>query len=250
MAAAHSSLFDIPFERYVEPFLGGGAIYFHLQPKSALLADVNPNLIDCYRAVRLAPTKIEAALRRHQKLHSTTYYYEERSRKRRSLIERAAQMLYLNRTCWNGLYRVNLLGEFNVPIGTKTSVVLPSDNFKGAAQLLRGAELVAQDFEKTIGAAERGDFLFVDPPYTVKHNMNGFLKYNESIFSWDDQRRLHSALLAAKARGARILVTNANHESVKRLYRGFGASVTLMRSSVLAGDARFRGPSTEIAFLV
>src|SRR5262249_44908144 len=147
----------------------------------------------------------------------------------------------LNRTCWNGLYRVNLNGDFNVPIGTKNSVLLDTDNFGKISQLLATTELRCQDYEATIDATAEGDLIFADPPYTVKHNHNGFLKYNESIFSWDDQKRLHSALVRAKIRGAHILLLNADHRSVRDLYRGFGEHRILSRKSVLAADPAYRG---------
>ena len=247
LISSHSSLLQVSYSRYIEPFLGSGAVYFHLRPKSAVLGDMNAALIQCYAAVRESPSAVEAALARHQRQHSETYYYEERRRKHRSPAEAAAQLIYLNRTCWNGLYRVNLKGEFNVPIGTKENVILSSDNFQSTSRALQGAQLFAQDFEATIDRAEDGDLLFADPPYTVKHNYNGFLKYNEKIFSWDDQKRLRGALERAKDRGVRILLLNADHASIRDLYRGFGEHLVLSRNSVLAGDAAYRGKSTELA---
>lgn len=247
LVTQYPSMFATNFERYIEPFLGSAAVFFHLQPKHALLADINIDLVNCYDAVKERWQDVSRILKRHQRMHSTEYYYKERSRKRRSAAERAAQLIYLNRTCWNGLYRVNLNGEFNVPIGTKSSVVLRTDDFGAVAKALEGAQLLAQDFETTIDSARRGDFIFADPPYTVKHNYNGFLKYNESIFSWDDQLRLRDALVRAKSRGVQVLVLNANHKSVRELYNGFGEFRVLSRTSVLAAASAFRGQTTELA---
>ncbi|MCP4319948.1 MAG: hypothetical protein GY789_29200 [Hyphomicrobiales bacterium] len=112
-------------------------------------------------------------------------------------------------TCWNGLYRVNRKNEFNVPIGTKTNVVLANDDFHGTSRALLGADILCQDFEATLDGTGPNDFVFVDPPYTVKHNFNGFLKYNDKIFSWSDQLRLRDVVLRAVRRGAFVLVTNA-----------------------------------------
>ena len=162
-------------------------------------------------------------------------------------IERAARLLYLNRTCWNGLYRVNLKNEFNVPIGTKTDVVLSTDNFVALSELLRGASIVSCDFEETIDNAAEGDFVFVDPPYTVKHNLNGFVKYNDRIFSWADQVRLRDAVARASARGASVLVTNANHYSIRELYDGVGLQTVLSRASVLAANSVFRSRVEELS---
>src|SRR5690606_33757078 len=116
--------------------------------------------------------------------------------------------------CWNGLYRVNREGIFNVPIGTKTNVLMESDDFLRVSEILKRAELRSCDFEDTLNRCGHGDFVFVDPPYTVKHNNNGFVKYNEEIFSWQDQLRLSAVVRRAAERGAAIVVTNADHASV------------------------------------
>lgn len=237
-----------PYERYIEPFLGGGAVFFHLQPKAAILSDINPELIHLFSTMREMPAELEAAMRHHQLKHSPDYYYEQRAADPEDPIARAARFLYLNRTCWNGLYRVNRRGEFNVPIGTKDTVLFPSDDFQAFAKALRTAELISSDFEAVIGLAGDGDFVFVDPPYTVRHNYNGFLKYNESIFSWADQVRLASCVKEAVTRGAAVIVTNANHESVHDLYSNTFEMRELHRASVLAASSTKRGVTTEAMF--
>ncbi|MGE4337023.1 MAG: DNA adenine methylase [Pigmentiphaga sp.] len=246
---SHPDLFRVSFNRYVEPFLGGGSVFFSIQPKHALLSDVNPRLIEVYTEVRDNWERVHSILRRHQKKHCTDYYYQERSRKRRSSTERAAQFIYLNRTCWNGLFRVNLKGVFNVPIGTKTTVLLDTDNFADTAALLKGATIACQDFEKTLEYCGAGDFVYVDPPYTVKHNFNGFIKYNENIFRWEDQIRLRDCVVAAIRRGARVIVSNADHESVRDLYKDVGELLTVARASVIAGKADKRGKVSELLVL-
>lgn len=246
----YADLFPLTFDRYVEPFLGGGAVFFHLKPSVSVLSDFNVDLIRTYDQVRENWKLIEECLERHQRKHSTNYYYEERARKHRADHERAAQFIYLNRVCWNGLYRVNLKGEFNVPIGTKTSVLLDTDNFEDVAKLLQGAQLIASDFEPMLDATREGDFVFIDPPYVTRHNFNGFAKYNDKIFSWADQERLSVAIGRAAKRGAQILITNANHPSVKYLYREIGQNRTLRRHSVLAADSNNRSETTEVAILI
>jgi DNA adenine methylase len=250
MTAAYAHLIPKKFDRYVEPFLGSGAVFFHLKPERALLSDSNPDLINAYVQVQTNWQKIKTVLRRHSREHSAKYYYEERVRKHRVEYERAAQFIYLNRVCWNGLYRVNLRGEFNVPIGTKTSVILPSDDFKNTARLLRGVTLIATDFEPILQQTRKNDFVFVDPPYVTRHNFNGFAKYNDRIFSWADQERLVEAVAKAATRGTKILVTNANHASIRELYRGLGKTIRLSRPSVLAADSANRGATTEIAVAI
>lgn len=234
------------FDRYVEPFLGGGAVFFSLNPTKALLSDLNAQLIDTYRAIHDDWRKVEEELAHHQARHNSEYYYEERSRKRRGLHSKAAQFIYLNRTCWNGLYRVNLSGEFNVPIGTKNTVLMDTDDFEEVAARLERATLLCGDFETVLSKCGEGDFVFVDPPYTVKHNINGFVKYNETLFSWEDQIRLRNAVVSAKSRGAQVLVTNADHPTVRALYRDVGFAHSLARSSVLAGNAKYRAKVSEL----
>jgi DNA adenine methylase len=234
------------FNRYIEPFLGSGAMFFALRPKQALLSDLNLDLIDCYEAIRTDPARMEAVLAQHQVMHSKDHYYATRAEKPIDPIEKAAWFIYLNRTCWNGLYRVNRNNEFNVPIGTKSNVTLPTDNFALMSRILTGLDILHQDFEATIDATRAGDFVFVDPPYTVKHNKNGFLKYNDKIFSWSDQLRLRDAVERAASRGAAILVTNANHHSIREIYDGLGRQEVIGRASVLSAKAVHRVRTEEL----
>lgn len=245
-AERYLDLIPDSFDRFVEPFLGSGAMFFALNPRRALLSDLNGDLIGCYQSVRDEPSQIEAGLAYHQTAHSKEHYYRVRSAKPDDPAERAIWFLYLNRTCWNGLYRVNKRNEFNVPKGTKSTVVLKTDDFAATANVLRSAEIRECDFEETIDRAGSGDFVFVDPPYTVKHNLNGFVKYNDKIFSWDDQVRLRDAVVRASDRGASVLVTNANHASISELYVDVGQQTVVDRASVLAGDAKFRSPTEEL----
>ena len=201
LASAYPYLFPKDYDRYFEPFLGGAAVFFSLRPKKSILSDANERLIECYRALRDEPAAFARQMSKHQRLHSDRYYYSVRDRAFRNAVSRATQFLYLNRTCWNGLYRVNLRGEFNVPRGTKSSVVFEGERFRDYAAALATADLRCCDFEKTIRLARSGDFVFVDPPYTTKHKFNGFIKYNEKIFSWADQVRLRAALEAAAKSG-------------------------------------------------
>lgn len=239
-------LLDVEFDRFIEPFLGGGAVFFRLAPSSSILCDRNSDLIDTYRAIRDDWKQILRNLKRHHRNHSAEYYYRVRAQNPRSPTSKAAKFIYLNRTCWNGLYRVNLRGEFNVPIGTKKNVILEADNFEEVAKLLQNSELISGDFEMALDKAGSGDFVFVDPPYTVKHNYNGFIKYNEKLFSWEDQIRLRDGVSAAVERGAKVLVTNAHHKCVEELYEGVGEIIKLSRPSVISGSASARGHFDEM----
>jgi len=242
----HFDLFHIPFTRFIEPFLGSGAVFFSLSPEQSILCDKNIQLINTYRAIKNEWQRVEHHLRIHHDNHSKEYYYKIRASSFTTEGEKAAQFIYLNRTCWNGLYRVNLNGQFNVPIGTKNNVVLSTDNFEKIASLLAKAILIDGDFKKAIDQATSGDFVFVDPPYTIKHNHNGFVKYNECLFSWDDQIRLRDSVKAATNRGAQVLVTNAYHDCIKELYCGMGEFISLSRASVISGNAYARGIYNEM----
>ena len=244
----HADLFPKKFNRYIEPFLGSAAVFFHLNPEEAILSDANGRLIETYQAIKENHKLVEKHLRQHQRDHSKDHYYETRAKSFQSKFTRAAQFIYLNRTCWNGLYRENKKGVFNVPIGTKTNVLLKTDDFGAVANALSNVSLLNQDFEKSISMAKEGDFVFVDPPYTVAHNNNGFIKYNQNIFSWDDQERLNRCLLDAKENGVKILVTNANHSSLLELYKGFGSYRNAKRKSIVSGKNLGRKITSEAIF--
>lgn len=243
----HANLFPKTFNRYIEPFLGGGAVFFHLQPEEALLGDINPDLIAAYCGIQNNWKSLIRSLQHHSRQHSDDYFYEIRGRQPKEGISRASRMIYLNRTCFNGIYRVNQRGEFNVPRGTKDSVLLETDHFDQMAKLLESADIRVADFETLINEAKSGDFVFADPPYTVRHNYNGFVNYNEKLFSWQDQERLANALIRAKKRGAHILSTNANHFSIRELYDKAGFNLTTTsRYSPISASSQHRKQFEEL----
>lgn len=242
-------LFEIDFNRYVEPFVGSGAVFFHTQPERSVISDVNPALMNVYSSLRTDYRRVWAHLLEHARNHNDEYYYEVRSKIFRSESSRAAQFLYLNRTCWNGLYRENLRGEFNVPRGTKDTVIFDDDDFAAVSEALASTKIMTGDFERVLNGVREDDFVFIDPPYTVKHNANGFVKYNESIFSWHDQVRLANAVRSKARSGASVIVTNANHPTVVDLYRDFALIMPVERASVLSADKSYRGRIQEALIL-
>lgn len=248
--AKYAHLFPAEFGRYIEPFLGSGSVFFHLAPEGALLGDTNPDLIIAYWALREDPIGLEEALERHALNHCEAYYYAQRDARPRTLAQRAARFIYLNRTCFNGIFRVNLEGVFNVPKGTKDTVIFDDDNFCALSSVLQTAELCIDDFEQLIDKAEAGDFVFADPPYTVRHNSNAFIKYNEELFSWRDQERLANALARARDRGAYILATNANHKAVKTLYEDHSFYLeSVSRFSSISAHSKSRNQFDELIVL-
>lgn len=239
-------VFPSSYRRYVEPFLGSGAVFFSLAPREAILSDINGDLIDTYQAIKIDWQRVYSLLKEHHNYHSRDYYYKIRLSRPRSLFARSARFIYLNRTCWNGLYRVNLKGQFNVPIGSKTRVIMENDDFKEVSKRLQNVHILKSDFEPVIDSTNRDDLLFVDPPYTVKHSDNGFIKYNEQLFSWDDQIRLSECLKRASSRGVRIVLTNAPHASIYQLYTvGFKCSKAV-RNSVIAAASSKRKKCEEL----
>lgn len=234
-------------DTYLEPFLGSGAVFFRIKPRRAILNDLNEALIETYMSLRDEPNKVWKHLKCHQRKHNKEYYYLVRNQKPRTSAARAAKLIYLNRTCFNGLYRVNLDGIFNVPKGTKGSVILPSDDFKSVSVVLQAASLLSRDFSEVILKSKEGDFLYIDPPYTVRHNNNNFLKYNEHIFSWSDQKRLANYLAKAARRGSHILMSNADHSSIRDLYSDkIWVQFSVRRLSLLASSAVDRRETTEL----
>lgn len=232
------------FGTYYEPFLGSGAVFFTVSPLHAHLSDSNRRLIEAYRVVRDSPDRLASVLEGFS--YTKAEYYDVRSCRPTTPLERASQLLYLNRTCWNGLYRVDRRGRFNVPYGRR-GIFREADRQKlfQASQALKGQTLRSEDFESALREVKAHDLVFLDPPYTVTHGNGGFLLYNERIFSWSDQERLSHAIRAIAGKGARFVLTNANHESVLELYQGFKIQA-LPRSSILAANPERRRVVTEL----
>jgi DNA adenine methylase len=231
---------------YFEPFLGGGSLYFAACPAPARLSDVQPELIETYLAVRDHAQEIIDRISRWD-VDSATYY-KVRAERSGSGVDRAARFVYLNRTCWNGLYRVNSSGEFNVPFGRpNTKAIVDAENLLACSQVLSSPDVqldVAGFQEATITAA-RGDFVFFDPPYVTGHNNNGFVDYNRRLFAWRDQVALADVAKALVAGGTHVIVANANHSDVIALYGADFVLVELRRNSSLAASTKFRRPVTE-----
>lgn len=245
----YEELFPKKFGTYIEPFLGAGSVYFYLEPQMAVLGDVNSELIAAYQAIKSDWRALQGSLYYRQRRHreDVNYYYWLREKSPENLAEKASRLIYLNRTCFNGVYRVNKKGQFNVPRGSRDKVVVETDEFERMSNLLRKAELVVGDFQVLIDRAVAGDFVFADPPYTVRHNYNGFVKYNEVLFSWEDQERLAATLLCAARRGVKVMCTNANHASVRDLYnyREFTLQI-VSRASNISADISSRRRFEEL----
>lgn len=245
--AKHLPELPTTFNRYFEPFMGSASVFFAIQPADAILSDRNPELVNLFNQMKTKHRLLHSLLKAHAASHSVSHYYAVRASSPTDALNRAARTLYLNRSCFNGIYRVNMRGEFNVPKGSKTEVLLDTDDFGATARSLKSAKIVCRDFESIIDQAESGDLIFADPPYTVQHNQNGFINYNEKLFSWKDQERLALSLRRARDRGVQIVATNANHSSLVKLFRSHGFSTkSLSRFSSISGKGESRKQYEEI----
>jgi DNA adenine methylase len=234
------------FNTYREPFLGSGALFFLLRPKRAVISDTCDELIDTFTAIRDNVDAVINYLRPWKP--RKRLFYQIRQHRSRGSFKRAAEFIYLNKSCWNGLYRVNSEGIFNVPYGSpKSDFIADFDNLRECARALRGPEvnLVACDFEKAIAETHRGDLVYLDPPYVTGHSDNGFIEYNEVIFSWADQLRLAKAARRLAANGAHVIVSNADYDRILDLYPGFSIK-HFDRSSTLASDVTKRRVVSEV----
>lgn len=237
-------------ERLIEPFTGGAALYFAARPKQAVLGDTNQTLISTYQALHRRPAAVAAELSGMRINAETFYRIRAESPTRKARI--AARMIYLNRTAFGGIWRVNAQGQFNVPFGCKPETVLPNRSALDAySKAFRNATFHASDFEQTLRcSSESTDFLYCDPPYTVTHNNNGFLRYNETIFRWHDQLRLANLCNNAARAGISVVISNAAHHDVvklydKKLFYGF----IVPRNSNLAPQAEHRRPQDELLLI-
>lgn len=231
------------FGRYFEPFFGAGALYFALQPHAAVISDINPELMACYRALRDNHEAVAEALRGLPRDRDS--YYRIRDQQPQSSTEAAARFIYLTTLAFNGIYRVNRAGQFNVPYGARTYGKLGTGKqLRVYGEALEGAAVMSTDFEEAVDSASAGDVVYLDPPYTVAHSNNGFIKYNHRLFSWDDQERLAAVVAELDRRGCAVIVSNAFHSSIARLYAQF-AHFVVSRHSVMAADASHRGKIRE-----
>lgn len=235
------------FNNYIEPFLGGGSIYFSLEHNhTAILSDINEELINTYKVVKEYPEELLNILSTYE--NTKEFYYYLREKKASTKIERAAIFIYLNKTSFNGLYRVNKNGKYNVPYGNRRNVDFGKQKILIASKVLKDAILLNGDFEKTLQYVHEGDLVFLDPPYTVSHNNNGFIEYNKNLFSLDDQYRLKDYIEKVKDKGAYCILTNAAHETIKEIFECKDTIYEWQRNSLIGGKGAKRGLISEYIF--
>lgn len=238
---------NLEYKNYYEPFLGGAAIFFSLTPpKHAYLSDINAELIDTYTAIRDIPDDVIHAM---QLMRNTEEdYYRIRELEPTDLADRAARFLYLNQTSFNGLYRVNNQGKYNVPYGYRKKLNYDVERIKNASAKLQGVRLECADFAARKYRVKAGDLVFLDPPYTVSHNQNGFIKYNQKLFSIEEQYRLSAYIDYIRQKGAYYVLTNAAHETILEIFDKGDRVITLDRNSLIGGKNSKREKISEYIF--
>jgi DNA adenine methylase len=216
---------DSQDRRYFEPFVGAASLFFALRPRQAILSDLNRHLIECYRFIRDDHRRVSAHLSRLAAANSEVQYYRVRATYNRSTFSaaQAARFIYLNRTCFNGVFRVNREGAFNVPFGDKPNPIFPTKlDFARISEALKKARLRACDYAATLRDAKSGDLVYFDPPYPPLNGTSAyFTHYTSDRFSLGEQERLAATFHSLNRRGCILLMTNAALPLVRRLYRDY-----------------------------
>lgn len=245
----YEAFFPNYFERYYEPFLGGGAIFFHLHECShhSILMDINPELVNVYRCVRNQVDAVIDRLYEHQNHHCKEYYYYVRGQISLNEIERAARLIYLNKTCFNGLYRENSQGKFNVPIGRyKDPRICNPELLKVASIALQKSELLVQPFDTVVDyVRSRRDFVYFDPPYHPISATSCFTAYNRYSFTPEDQIRLRDVFAELARRGIKVMLSNSDCPFIRDLYSDFQIH-TIYAARAINSKAQKRGKITEL----
>lgn len=239
------------FGRYFEPFMGGGALFFKTNPAQAVLGDHNADLINLYRCVAWDVDKVARKLSAHKRNHCEDYYYKIRERwnersARQSDIDRAAQFLYMNKTCFNGLYRVNSKGKFNVPMGRYVNpAIYDLAGLRAASAALQKAELYTGHYSQVVDQAKAGDFVYFDPPYHPLTSTANFTSYTAGSFTEDDQRQLVAVANDLADKGCAVLLSNSDTPFIREIYRGWKVDRVLCGRSINS-KASARGAVAEV----
>lgn len=258
LLAQYEAYLPKDFGRYFEPFVGGGAVFFHFRNTGrlvgeAFLFDNNEELVNTYRAVRDQVDELIAILAIHKEKHNREYYYEIRGLDRQDVdlsdVERAARTVYLNKTCYNGLYRVNSKGQFNVPMGSyKNPRILNEDVLRAASAALQGVCIEARDFRTVIDFAQDGDFFYFDPPYDPVSKTASFTGYTAGSFRDKDQRDLADFYARLSEKGCLCMLSNSHTPLILQLYRRFRIE-TVQANRAINSDAEGRGSIQEVVVL-
>ena len=244
----YAPYFPASYQRYFEPFVGSAAVFFHLQPQRAFLSDSNAELVALYQTVRDYPQELIAAL--HQHHNDKAYYYAVRAQRPADLtpVERAARFIFLNRTCFNGLYRVNRSGQFNVPFGNhKNPTICNEPRILAASAALQSTQIDVARFEEALGEARAGDLIYLDPPYAPLSVTSSFTSYTSEGFGADDQRRLAAIYHDLHERGCLLMLSNSSAPLIYELYEGHGYTLhPIAARRAINSNGGGRGVVTEL----
>lgn len=238
------------YNRYFEPFIGGGALFFELQPDNAYISDMNEELINLYQVVRNNVDELITDLQKHD--FSKDYFMEIRNIDRTeeyknwSDIQKASRFIYLNRTCFNGMYRVNSKGEFNVPFGHyKNPRILDENNLINCSNLLQRTEIRHADFSAILNRVQKGDFVYFDPPYVPLSETSSFTSYTKDGFDMDMQLKLRDVCDELNSMGVKFLLSNSDTKLVNKLYENYNIK-KVFASRQINANADGRGKITEV----
>ncbi len=249
------TFFPIHFNKYYEPFLGSGAVFFYIKKlypeKEFFLSDNNLELINCYEIVKKDVEGLIELLREHRLKHSKEYYYYQRNIDTTNLskIESVARFIYLNKTCFNGLFRVNSKGKFNVPIGSyKNPSIFQEKDLREAQKLLQGVTIKAMPFEEIINIAQQKDFVYFDPPYHPLSATSSFTSYTSNSFSEKDQRRLADVYRELDKKGCQLMLSNSYSDFILELYSDYRIE-TVSAKRMINCNGNGRGAIAEAVIL-
>jgi len=235
------------YGRYLEPFVGGGAFLFSLSPKSAIINDSNGELINCYKVLRNSPKLLIEELKKHT--NDEDYYYSVRKLKPENLskIERAARVIFLNKTCFNGLWRVNKKNEFNTPFGHyKNPKLVHPELFNVISKFLKNVDIYEMDFSDfLLKFAKRGDFIYLDPPYHPISKYSDFKRYTKDFFGIDEQRKLANLFIKLNKKGCNLLLSNSHSDLILDLYSDFNINIVEAKR-LINKNALGRGAVKEV----
>jgi len=244
---------------YFEPFLGGGALLFELQPKTAIVNDKNKELINCYQVIKDSVEELIQALQNHKQNHSEEYYYHLRQLDRfkkkynqLSNIEKAARIIYLNKTCYNGLFRVNSHGYFNVPFGRyKNPNILDEAVLRGVNDYLnqKSVTFLNRDFAEAVETAKKGDFVYFDPPYDPVSNTASFTGYDINGFNQEQQERLKKVVDDLTEKGCYVMLSNSATDFILDLYKDYKETIVVSATRSINSNALKRGKIDEVLVL-
>lgn len=235
-----SKYIPIDYNMYIEPFIGGGAFFFNLNPESAIISDSNEELVITYITIKESVEDVILALKEYK--NEEEYYYKIRAINPLTLskIERTARLLYLNKTCFNGLYRVNKKGMFNVPYGKRSGSFFNPENLREASEFLQNTIIEHGDYSKVLMYyAKAGDFIFLDPPYYPVGKHSDFKRYTKEFFYHDDQIALKEEFERLVNLGCNVLLTNSDHPVILDLYHDYEIKV-IETKRIISSNANTR----------